>query len=104
MTYEQYWYGDPLMVRAFCKAEEIRQERADYNAWLNGIYVVNALEATVGNMFRKNGSEPLEYPKQPILASENHEEVKTEQADQETAIARLYMLNMVRAGKDWGKH
>ena len=48
MTYEQYWYGDPLMVRAFYKADKFRREREDMNAWLQGVYFKKAIEASIG--------------------------------------------------------
>lgn len=99
MTYEQYWYDDPLMVRAFYKADKIRQERQDSEAWLQGLYILKALDATVGNLFRKQGTEPAEYPDRPF-STEQSEEI-TE--DQEAILAEAYMNNLVRVGKGWGK-
>lgn len=43
MTYEQYWYGDPLMVKAFLKADKFRQERQNSEAWLQGMYIYDAI-------------------------------------------------------------
>lgn len=106
MTYEQYWYDDPLMVRAFYKADKLKQSREDFMAWLSGAYIKRALESTVGNMFLEKGKQPFEYPEMPIF-SQNENKPKlpsAEQEEKEKAQARLYMLNMVRAGKDWGKH
>ena len=105
MTYEQYWYGDPLMVRAFYKAEQIRQERMNEEAWLHGAYVYRALDATVGNIVRKKGAKPAEYPDKPIEL--NHVETdavsKEEREEQEAVWAQAYMTNMVMAGKNWKK-
>lgn len=105
MTYEQYWYGDPLMVRAFYKAEQLRQKSMNEEAWLNGVYVYRALDATVGNMMRKNGAEPAEYPKKPIefAKKEETEEEKADREEQEAVYALAYMTNMVMAGKNWHK-
>lgn len=105
MTYEQYWYGDPLMVRAFYKAEKIRQERMNDEAWLNGVYVLKALEATVGNLMKQKNDEKNKYPEKPIsINGEKPPEAKPEQQEEnEKAFAKAYMLQMVQAGKSWGK-
>ncbi len=98
MTYEQYWYGDPLMVRAFYKAEKLRQQRKNEEAWLQGIYTFQALNATVGNMMREKGTQPIKYPEKPF----DLEPPKVEPED-EVLFAKAYMENMVLMGKNWGK-
>lgn len=106
MTYEQYWYGDPLMVRAFYKAEQLRQKRVNEEAWLYGAYVHRALDATVGNIMRKSGTEPARYPEKPIPLEDSMEETEAEKAlreEQEEVYALAYMTNMVMAGKNWHK-
>ena len=103
MTYEQYWYGDPLMARAFYKADKLRQERMNDEAWLNGAYILRALQATVGNLCLKQGSKPHEYPRKPIDISEETEEEKALREEQEAVYAEAYMSSMISAGKSWGK-
>lgn len=105
MTYEQYWYGDPLMVRAFYKAEQLRQQRINEDAWLFGVYTYRALDSTVGNMVRKKGTKPSEYPKKPVeLIKQEETEIEKEQREeQEEVYALAYMTNMVLAGKNWKK-
>lgn len=106
MTYEQYWYGDPLMVRAFYKADKLKQERSNTEMWLAGVYVKKALESTVGNAFLKKGEQPIEYPPRPIGLGDgkDNDEMSAEKEKQEEAQAKLYMYNMIRAGKEWGNH
>ena len=107
MTYEQYWYGDPLMVRAFYKADRIRQERKDEDAWLYGVYVMNALNATVGNAFRDKGKTPFEYPKEPVTLAKRREEEQArseKKQEQEATWALAWMTTFVRAGKNWEKN
>lgn len=105
MSYEQYWYGDPLMVGAFRKAEKLRQERVDYEAWLHGIYMRDAINSSIGNAFLPKGRSPLKYPAAPLLSEENFKNrgktVKDE--EQEAAFAKLWMTQMCEAGKNWGK-
>lgn len=108
MTYEQYWYEDPLMVRAFYKANQIRQQRINEEAWLYGAYVYRALDATVGNMMRKKGSQPSEYPQKPIEAETKDPSFETriekeQREEQEIVFAKAYMESMVQAGKNWHK-
>lgn len=105
MTYEQYWYGDPLMVRAFYKAEQLRQQRMNEEAWLIGAYTYRALDSTVGNMMRKKGAKPSEYPEKPVelVKQEETKAEKEEREDKEEVYALAYMTNMVMAGKNWHK-
>ena len=104
MTYDEYWYGDPLMVRAYYKAEKLRQERMDEEAWLNGLYVMRALDAVVGNMFRDKNAEKAEYPDMPILQEQKMEAEKTEEQEEQEAVwALAWMNNFVDAGKGWDK-
>jgi len=109
MTYEQYWYDDPLMVRAFYKADKLCRKRADEQAWLNGLYVLNALNATVGNMFRKAGQAPAEYPKEPFMMSQEanakeEREMTEEEKEQDATWALAWMSSFVQAGKNFGKN
>jgi len=107
MTYEQYWFDDPLMARAFYKADRIRRERVDEEAWLHGLYVLNALNATVGNVFREKGHEPAEYPAEPITLTRRREEEKarTEKEKEQQAVwAKAWMESFVQAGKNFGKN
>lgn len=106
MTYEQYWYDDPLMVRAFYKADKLRRERMDEEAWLHGVYICAAIDSTIGNAFRKNG-DPAEYPKEPITITEkrkNDEAHAREKQEKEALWAMAWMESFVQAGKNWGKN
>lgn len=101
MTYDQYWYGDPQMARAFYEAEKLRQERTNSEAWLQGIYFLHALNATVGNMFRKTGAKAAEYPKNPFPLGGAKAPKMSE--DEEELFAMAYMSSMVQAGQNWKK-
>ena len=105
MTYEQYWYGDPLMVRAFYKADKLRQKRIDEQAWLIGAYTVRAMNASVGNMFLEKGKSPVQYPEKPMsMGNDEYVTEKTaEQEELEKNYAQAYMMNMVMFGKGWEK-
>lgn len=106
MTYEQYWYDDPLMVRAFYKADKLRQERMDEQAWMQGAYICAAIDSTIGNSFRKSG-DPVEYPKEPVTITERRkkdEALAREQQEKEALWAMAWMESFVQVGKNWGKN
>lgn len=93
------------MVRAFYKAEKMRQMQMDNLAWLNGLYVKSALESTVCNMLSVKNAEKSKYPENPIMyQQEEKNRQSAEKEKQEEAFAKLYMYNMIRAGKEWGNH
>ena len=64
MSYELFWDGEPSLAVAYRRADEINRKRMNQELWLNGRYMVEALSATVGNMFSK-GSK-YEYPSEPM--------------------------------------
>lgn len=102
------------MVRAFLKANEIRQKRRveeiNSTAHLQGLYVYEAIGrlSPVLHAFAKKGTKPKPYLKDPFQLSgdekgdDETEEEKEKREKQEALRARLYMDNMIRAGKNWG--
>lgn len=108
MSWDEYWYGDVGIAKKYYEAEKLRQERVNSEAWLNGIYTLSALQATVGNLFKEKNDKPFEYPTQPIEFNANKqqesEEAVQRREEQEVAFAKLYMENLLRVGKDWGKN
>ena len=106
MTYEQYWFGDVRMTKAFYIAHKLRLRMLNEQAWLNGVYVLKALDATVGNAFRSKGETPTVYPKEPIQTDDELESATQdpkEREELEVLWAKAYMENMVLIGKNWGK-
>lgn len=76
MSYELFWEGDPALVKAYRKAEEIRRRRCNQELWLEGVYMAEALSATVGNMFRKGNKH--QYPSEPIPITEEEQAERRE--------------------------
>ena len=79
MSYELFWDGEPQIAAAYRRADEIKRRRLNQELWLNGIYMAEALSATVGNMFSKTNKH--EYPSEPlaITAAEQEERREREQ-------------------------
>ena len=63
MTYEQYWYGDPWMTRAYAQAYLMKRKVENENMWIMGSYIANAFGAVIANSF---GKKRVEYLKKPL--------------------------------------
>ena len=101
MSYAEYWEGDPSLARYYRKAYRIKQDEINNNAWLQGLYVYDAVSTALHNAFRGMGKQkpPVkDYAKQPY---DLHNKVKSEaekakevEVEQEKALA--WMENFVR--------
>ena len=103
MTYDQYWYGDTQMVRAFREADRLKQKRADTEAWMLGAYVRHAIESSICNAFREKGVQPVKYPEEPFSLRDERLKKEQKEAD-EIAYAEAYMAQLVWVGRNWGKN
>lgn len=67
MTYEQFWEQDSELVKYYRKANEIRQEQINQEAWLHGMYIYEAIAdlAPILRSFGKKGSRARQYPDKP---------------------------------------
>ena len=70
MSYDLYWYGDADELLRFTRAEELRQKRVNYQAWLTGLYVYEAIGSLVPilNPFSKE-HKARPYLKEPFPTS-----------------------------------
>jgi CRISPR/Cas system CMR subunit Cmr6 (Cas7 group RAMP superfamily) len=62
MTYDEYWFGDPWMARAYAQSYLLKRRVNNEEMWLNGIYTVHALQTALGNAFSKKKHKYLEKP------------------------------------------
>ena len=109
MSYAEYWEGDPKLTQYYRKAYQIKQEEINNNAWLQGLYVYDAISTALHNALRGMGKQkppPKDYAKQPY---EFHKKNKTEQEkakeveiEQEKAAA--WMENFVRLNNKSQSH
>lgn len=98
MTPEQYWDGDASLVRGYRKAFELQQEISNQNAWLQGMYIYEAL-CCVAPIFRplSKAKKPIEYRSQPYLlktsVSAEREEKKKRESDAKAKSAmEMFMI------------
>lgn len=104
MTAEEFWHGDPNLVIAFRKADKLRWERFNTEAWLLGRYNYVAVATALNNGFSK---KKIDYPKQPAdLFEKSEEEQKIEeQKAREQVYAQLQaMVAQQQRDKMNGKH
>lgn len=67
MPYDLFWLGDSTLVRAYRKAYELNRKRANYDAWLQGAYLYDALcmVSPLLHAFAQKGTKPAPYHKLP---------------------------------------
>ena len=65
MTFDEFWNQDVAMVRAYRKSYELKRRQQNEALWMQGLYVRDAMLATVGNMFADKSAKKNEYPSEP---------------------------------------
>jgi hypothetical protein len=79
MTWTQFWIDEPELAAAYRKAEMIRKRRKNEELWLEGIYISEALSATVGNMFTKG--QKHQYPAEPFPLTADEQQERREREE-----------------------
>lgn len=73
MSYDEFWNQDVALVRAYRKAHELREKRQNAAAWLQGMYVYEAL-CDASPLFRfsmrKGTIKPEPYVQEPYPITE----------------------------------
>lgn len=65
MTWEQYWNEPAWLFDIFIEADKKRQERENSLAWLNGLYVYDAISSVAANILSKTNAQKAKYPEKP---------------------------------------
>lgn len=94
MTYDEFWHGEPSMVRAYRKAWEIKKHNEEYDRWRLGYYVYTSLlcVAPVLRAFTKGDVKPGNYPNQPFPLTEKEAQEREEQEHTERMKRMLAQL------------
>ena len=87
MTAEQFWDGDPNLVKYYRQADEMRIERKNQELWLQGLYIYDALcdVAPILQAMAKKGTKARPYPEQPYAITEKQR--KRDIAEKERTVA-----------------
>lgn len=101
MTPEQFWDGDVDLVKAYRKAYEYKKQEWNVQAYLNGMYVYDALlrVSPILHAFAKKGTKPIPYRDKPIEIYTNHEQQKKVEVNK----SRDMQLRMVERFKKINK-
>lgn len=80
MTYDQFWHGDPWMVRAYRKKWRLQLEKENRDMWLQGLYNYNAVSTAMANAFSKKKHSYIEEPLQifPETKGDREERIRLE--------------------------
>lgn len=62
MTYEQYWYGEPWMAKAYQQSHLLKRRMRNEEMWMQGLYNLNALQVALNNAFDKRKIKYIEKP------------------------------------------
>lgn len=81
MSYDEYWNGEPELVKYYREAYLLKGKQRNQELWLQGYYVYNAVATALGNGFRKKGTSPTSYIEKPIPM--NRLEIKEDQEHKE---------------------
>lgn len=65
MSYDEYWNGDPKLVRAYREAEKQRLRMRNWEMWLNGRYTYEAIMNLIPSLQLWKPKPPLEYMSEP---------------------------------------
>ena len=102
MPYDLYWHGEPFLVKAYREAEELRVDRMNYEKWLQGLYVYQAVSRVAPLLvpFAKHPkAEP--YLDKPIPLTEEEAKRESKQAVENKGIAYM-KAKMIEINKKFG--
>lgn len=103
MSVTEYWDGDNTYPKAFREAEKLRMKRSNYEAWLHGRYIYDALceVQPIFQAFAKRGTKPYPYADKPYaLGEEEVAKAKEDRKKKELEKGRIYMETMM---SKWNK-
>lgn len=83
MSEEQYWDKDCTLVKAYREAEELRKEKSNQEAWLQGMYIYDAIMrlTPVLRAFAKKGSKATPYVEEPYPINKKSQEEAQERKE-----------------------
>ena len=83
MTEAQYWDGDPALPRYYREADGLRMERQNEEAWLQGMYVYDAIIrlTPILHAFAKKGAKPKPYVEEPYPITQKKQEDKQQRKE-----------------------
>lgn len=105
----QFWDMNPRIVNAHKQGFKLKKEEQNAFAYIQGVYVRDALASTVGNMMKKKGAKAIEYPSQPYdlykedVSSDTGENGMTEAEKRKKTEEIFGVLSVMKANFDISK-
>ena len=93
------------MIESYREAYKRRIGQKNAESHLMGMYIYEALcdVSPVLHAFAKKGTKPRPFRTEPYGIAGNQEGKSEKQEEAERLRAEIYMKQMMRAGKNWGK-
>lgn len=89
VPYDEYWNGDYKKLPFYRKAYALKRNERNFDAWLQGVYILRAIGSVVP------GSEEM-YPQEPLpLTEEDFQRAEERQKRKEIESAKTYMETMM---------
>lgn len=80
MSADEYWNGNPYLIRAYREAQEIKKSQDNQLAWLQGLYnykaLTSALAAFGWAMGGRKGKKPDGYSPYPTAITDAEKEAE----------------------------
>lgn len=89
-----FWDMNIAKLRPYLIAENIRRENQNFNAWLSGMYVYDAVTKALAASFGKKGRKPPRYMEKPVRITPYTEEERAEMAIRERKKAIAFFTAM----------
>ena len=96
MSYEQYWDGPCHLAAVYREAFRLRRQIDNEQAWLQGLYIYDAIAICVSNAMGKKGSKKQNYLERPIDIFPLTEQEKKIREAEEQAKMQKAMEEMIR--------
>lgn len=97
MTSDEYWRGDVELAPAYRKAFRMKQEHQNHEAWLNGLYVYDAVMSALTHLDKKTSSHRNYAEKPYSFSKEETEKEKEAKKVEAEARAEVWMKSWVSA-------
>lgn len=78
MTYDQFWHGDVSAHKAYREAAKIALSRSNQMAWLQGMYVYEAIADLAPYIKAFSKSRPKPYRDKPLDIFEDERKAREE--------------------------
>ena len=98
MTYDEYWNGDCELTKHYRNAYEVRLKQRNYEMWLQGLYIHDAVGVVVANALRKKGAKAQKYAEHPYpITPIEQREVKQQEELKRYENGKAKMMRIMEA-------